>query len=96
MNTVKLNIQGMRCGACVKHVTEALMSVPGVSQVDVDLANGRARVQGDLQVGCEPLIAALAGKDYPATVVSDVDLVAPSKVAGCQTGAGLKKGCCCG
>jgi copper chaperone CopZ len=27
----------MTCGGCVKHVTKALQSIPGVTPVDVDL-----------------------------------------------------------
>lgn len=98
MNTLELNIQGMHCGACVTHVTKALMSVAGVAEVDVDLANGRARVQGDLRAGGEPLIAALAARDYPATVASDADQAAPVVAMGYGNGklAGNKTGGCCG
>ena len=98
MNTIELKVQGMHCGACVTHVTKALMSVAGVAQVDVDLTNGRASVQGDLQTGGEPLITALAAHDYTATVASDTDPVAPVVTAGCGSSklAGKKSGCCCG
>lgn len=37
MLTVKLEVQGMTCGECVKHVTKALQSVPGVGRIQVDL-----------------------------------------------------------
>jgi copper chaperone CopZ len=53
MQTVELKIQGMTCGGCVKHVTKALQSVPGVAHVDVDLVSGRARVEGELPSGGE-------------------------------------------
>jgi copper chaperone len=95
MNTVELDVQGMTCGSCVKHVTKALQSVPGVSHVNVDLANGRARVEGDLPSGAQPLIAALASEDYPAQVASGADPLQASKTAGCHTGTGSKSGCCC-
>jgi len=58
MQTIELNVQGMTCGGCVKHVTKALQSVPGVNQVSVDLASGRARVDSDLPLGAKSLIAA--------------------------------------
>ncbi|HID85279.1 MAG TPA: hypothetical protein EYP54_09315, partial [Anaerolineales bacterium] len=32
---LKLKIQGMTCDTCVRHVTRALQSVPGVVQVEV-------------------------------------------------------------
>ncbi|WP_138517151.1 heavy-metal-associated domain-containing protein [Rhodoferax bucti] len=95
MEILELNVQGMRCGACVKHVTKALMSVPGVAHVDVDLENGRAKVRADLQAGSESLIAALASEDYPATVVSIDDAAAPPKAGGCDSGSGSNSGCCC-
>lgn len=94
MEVVELNVQGMRCGACVKHVTKALMSVPGVAHVDVDLAQGRARVEGDLRAGSEPLIVALASEDYPATLLSGDDAVASPIATGCDSGT-VAKGCCC-
>lgn len=95
MEIIKLHVQGMSCGACVKHVTRALMSVSGVSHVDVDLAQGTARVEGDLRTGAEPLIAALESEDYPATLVSGDDAVASPKTGGCHSGTGTKGGCCC-
>ena len=36
MKTIELQVQGMSCGSCVKHVTEALRPVEGVSDVAVD------------------------------------------------------------
>lgn len=41
-----LHVTGMTCHNCVKHVTQALQAVPGVTQVQVDLATGRAQVEG--------------------------------------------------
>lgn len=96
MQTIELNVQGMTCGGCVKHVTKALQSVPGVTQVDVDLASGRARVQGHLPSGAEALIAALAQEDYPATVaLGAATTTAAKQAAGCQGKSGSQGGCCC-
>ena len=94
MKIIELNVQGMSCGACVKHATKALLSVAGVAQVDVDLANGRARVEGDLRAGAEPLIAALASEDYPATLVSGDGSVGSPKAGGCDSVTGTQSGCC--
>lgn len=95
MNTVELQVQGMTCGSCVKHVTKALQSVPGVSRVEVDLANGRAIVEGDLSSGVQPLIAALAHEDYPAQLASGTAPTPASKAGGCHSGQDKKGGCCC-
>jgi copper chaperone len=95
MHTVELEVQGMTCWACVKHVTKALQSVPGVGHVEVNLANGRARVQGDLPSGAQPLIAALASEDYPAQLATGANPIQASSAEGCQTAKGKKGGCCC-
>lgn len=40
MTTTVIDVQGMTCGNCVKHVTEELTGLAGVSAVDVDLHAG--------------------------------------------------------
>jgi Cu+-exporting ATPase len=42
-----INIAGMSCASCVAHVTKAARGVPGVGEVAVNLAGGRANVQFD-------------------------------------------------
>ena len=37
MNESTIIVAGMTCGNCVKHVTEELLAVPGITQVRVDL-----------------------------------------------------------
>lgn len=96
MNTVELDITGMSCGSCVKHVKQALEAVSGVTYVEVDLTSGRARIDGDLQAGAEPLIAALAQEDYSAVIATSTATAQPAKTTGCQGGQGNKSGCCCG
>jgi copper chaperone len=39
-----LKVGGMSCEHCVKHVTEALRDLPGVSEVRVTLDRGQAEV----------------------------------------------------
>ncbi|MDD5087644.1 MAG: SO_0444 family Cu/Zn efflux transporter [bacterium] len=43
---VELLIEGMTCSHCVKTVSDALKQVPGVTKADVNLATGRAQVEG--------------------------------------------------
>jgi len=40
LNSITLKIDGMTCGHCVASVTEELLEVPGVSNVEIDLAAG--------------------------------------------------------
>jgi copper chaperone len=47
METIELKVEGMDCDGCVKSVTRMLSSVPGVQQVDVSLAQARAKVTYD-------------------------------------------------
>lgn len=46
MTTVKIN--GMRCQHCVNSTKEALESIPGVSNVSIDLNKGEASYEGDV------------------------------------------------
>lgn len=96
MNTIDLEVQGMSCGSCVKHVTHLLQELTGVSNVEVDLQSGRVRVDGELSQGSAPLASALTAAGYPARPVDGCELVAPPKASGCHAGNDGKGGCCCG
>lgn len=88
MNIIHLQVEGMSCGSCVKHVTEALQPLPGVSGVEVDLQSGQVRVSGDLPQGSDPLVSALTSAGYPAKLfTSAASIQQPKKSGG---------GCCCG
>ncbi|TAJ16580.1 MAG: copper chaperone [Planctomycetota bacterium] len=72
MQTTELNIQGMTCGACVRHVETALRGVDGVAQADVELRRARALVQHDPQrAGVEQLVAAVRDAGYAARAGAD-------------------------
>ncbi len=62
-----LHVEGMTCGHCVKHVTDALRKVDGVSGVDVELGEKRAVVQHDAAAPLAALIAAVEEAGYEAT-----------------------------
>jgi len=61
VSEITLTIEGMRCGACVRRVSQALQSVPGTTVEEVRV--GAARVQSE---NAAPLVAALAKAGYPA------------------------------
>lgn len=62
---VKLKVDGMNCGHCVKAVTEALQGVAGVDKVvEVSLERGEAVVEGQAEVAA--LVAAIEGKGFDA------------------------------
>ena len=86
MSTVHLEVQGMRCGGCVKSVTGALKSLPGVSTVEVDLPAGHVTVNGDFAQDTDVLVLALNTAGYPAKLASTA--IAPAVAE--------KSGGCCG
>lgn len=95
MNTVDLEVEGMSCGACTKHVTQALQAVADVGEVEVNLSTGRVRVQGSFPTGSAPLLQSLAAAGYPAKVSDNPEVVPPAKTSGCGSSAGGRGGCCC-
>jgi copper chaperone CopZ len=64
MATLNLQIDGMHCGACVRRVTQAVQSVPGVTAEEVRV--GVARVAADASKTDE-ILAALAAAGFRAT-----------------------------
>jgi copper chaperone len=58
VSTLDFTVSGMTCQHCVASVTEEVTELPGVTEVDVDLAGGRLRVVGD--VTAEQVQAAVA------------------------------------
>ena len=48
--TSTYTVSGMTCGHCVTSVTEEVSGVPGVTDVQVDLATGRLTVTGDADI----------------------------------------------
>ena len=89
MNTIDLDVQGMSCGSCVKHVTEALQPLNGVSDVKVELKSGHVRVSGDLPQVSDPLVSALTAAGYPAKLATSAESISLPK----KSGGG---GCCGG
>lgn len=87
MNSTQLQVQGMTCGACVRHATQALNTVTGVEAVEIDLQSGRVRVNGDVENAA--LIAALNEAGYPAQLASQNTPAAAPKT-GCGSGCGCR------
>lgn len=63
MATVKLEIDGMHCGACVRRVTAALAKTPGVQVVSVSIGSATVSLD-DTTPGT--VIGALQQAGYPA------------------------------
>ncbi len=67
---VELAIEGMSCAACVTRVEKVLAQVPGVGDVSVNLATGRARVLAAPDVRLVDLVAAVARAGYGASAAA--------------------------
>jgi mercuric reductase len=63
-NSLVLEITGMTCAGCASHVEKALLSVPGVDEVDVSYAEGTARVSGEGALDPAALSAAVHAAGY--------------------------------
>ena len=61
---VSIPIRGMTCASCVVHVERALESVPGVGEVNVNLATERASVQVDGEIELIDLAGAVEDAGY--------------------------------
>jgi copper chaperone len=68
MNTAHettLDVTGMSCGSCVRHVSTVLRSLDGVSNVDVRLKEGKVIVRHDpTKTSAVALVAALDEAGY--------------------------------
>lgn len=69
MDTIKLKIDGMSCGHCLRSVSETLRNAPGVVQVGT-VEMGRAEVTIDGTITSPAKVAeAVSEAGYEATVV---------------------------
>jgi len=67
-STCTLDIGGMTCASCVRHVEKALSRIDGVDSAEVNLATEAATVSFDPQAaGLSELTAAVAAAGYIAT-----------------------------
>lgn len=63
-----LDVQGMTCMSCIRHVNDALRDLDGVDQVEVKLRDGTVIVQHDAaQAPVGQLIEALREAGYEST-----------------------------
>ena len=65
MSKTILNVEGMSCPSCIRHVSAAL-ALRGVGSVDVLLDEGAVAIEHDASVPIGRLIAALENARYEA------------------------------
>lgn len=72
LSETQLFVTGMDCASCVRHVEKAIRTLPGVQDVNVNLAQGKARVMFDAtQVTTDAIARAATDAGYPSTVPTD-------------------------
>ena len=50
MSTITVSVAGMSCGHCASSVQDEVGQIPGVTSVDVDLAEGRVTIDSESHV----------------------------------------------
>lgn len=68
----KINIEGMSCMHCVKHVEGALKDLKGVTKVTVDLNGKNAVVELDGNMESSKLKEAVEEVGYDVTGITDI------------------------
>lgn len=68
----QINIEGMSCGHCVKHVEAALSEVSGVAEVDVNLEGKYAIVELNQEVTDSILKEAVEEAGYEAVAIKEI------------------------
>ncbi len=66
-DTLKLSIEGMHCGACVRRVTNALQTVPGVQVNSVEVGSAQLAFNR-AEATPEQIAAAVNGIGFTAQV----------------------------
>ncbi|MEX2303085.1 MAG: heavy metal translocating P-type ATPase [Bryobacterales bacterium] len=80
--TARLKVAGMTCNGCVNTVRQALLAVPGVGAVEVDLAGAQATVRMDpARATVEDLEGAVRAAGYQAELHSSGNAVAENTPA---------------
>lgn len=64
---MRLAVDGMTCGHCVRAITRAVQALDPAAQVAVDLAARRVDVQAELPV--QQVVASIVAAGYPTVTV---------------------------
>lgn len=66
MTETQLNVKGMSCPSCIRHINQALTEIDGVAQVEVRLREGRVLVQHAADIDPSALRGAIEEAGYEA------------------------------
>lgn len=68
----QINIEGMSCGHCVKHVEETLGEIKGVSSIKVSLEGKNAVIELSDDVNDSQIKEAIEEAGYEVTSISNI------------------------
>ena len=74
----RFRVQGMTCQNCVKHVTKALSSLPGVTHVEVSLEQGSAQVDSLSPLPFDKVQSVLKEEGYDASEEGEPASIGPA------------------
>lgn len=64
MSTVTVTVTGMSCGHCVSSIREEVGGIPGVTGVNVNLANGKVTIDSEDPVDPDAIKSAVEEAGY--------------------------------
>ena len=64
MSTSTFTVKGMTCGNCVKHVTEEVKKIAGVTAVDITLESGAVAITSNSDISPADVEAAVVEAGY--------------------------------
>ena len=71
----EVRVEGMTCASCVGRIERELSALPGVQDVNVNLATGKARVRHDEQQSAAALVQAIEGLGFmPKTAEAELEV----------------------
>ena len=82
IETVTLDVAGMTCGSCERHIKQELNQVAGYRDAQVGIAEGRVRVTYDASASTPAdLVEAIVRAGYPAALAA-TESPAPARASG--------------
>jgi len=84
LQTVVLDVEGMKCGGCVRSVERTLLEQPGVKRADVNLVSRAAWLDLAEEGDVDAVVSALANRGFTARERSLQDQVGPTRSDGSQ------------
>lgn len=68
----QINIEGMSCEHCVKHVENALKEIDGIVDVNVDLKGNKAVIEFDSEILDSQIKEAIDDAGYDVVSITDL------------------------